>query len=235
MKRVAELLVAAAALAGCVVQPAGRTAVASQGVWTGEVWTWDQEASTVTLLQDGRLVRVKVTPDQIVGLRRSQVATVRGELAGATEIQTTIVATPTTYARRGAPDLAEATGTVKAVDPAGRLAIDSPRGPLEVWTAMPGSRTFRAGDRVRVWMSVQPLERVVSAGPAPAGPAPEPAIPVPAEPGDYAAVIGMVTAVAPSAVTVQSPRGPITVSVPGPARYRVADFVEVRTSVHPVR
>jgi hypothetical protein len=100
-----------------------------------------------------------------------------------------------------------------------------------VWLAEQGSRPYQDGQQVLVRVRVQPLA-VVPTSEARPGPAPTPA--VGAEPGDYAVVQGRVTAVdAGGRLTVESPRGPVTVWLPGTARYRVGDWVEVQTSVHP--
>jgi hypothetical protein len=133
---------------------------------------------------------------------------------------------------RGAPAQAELRGAVEATDPAGVVTVSAPPGALRVWLAEPGSRPYQEGQQVLVRVHVQPLD-IVPARDAPSGPsAPVPA--VGAEPGDYAVVQGRVTAVdAVGRLTVESPRGPVTVWLPGAARYQVGEWVEVRTSVHP--
>src|SRR4051812_16013146 len=60
-------------------QPTGPPAAGP--AYTGEVWTWDEQDSTVTLRRGAENIRVKVTPDQLRGLELHQKATVRGELA----------------------------------------------------------------------------------------------------------------------------------------------------------
>ncbi|OLC32252.1 MAG: hypothetical protein AUH81_16555 [Candidatus Rokubacteria bacterium 13_1_40CM_4_69_5] len=225
-------LLVAAILAGCAAQqPPAPGPSAAQNTYTGEVWTWDEQASTVTLRQGARTVRVKVTPEQLVGLRLYQIVTVRGEPAPA-EIER-VTLPPGTFVPRGAADEAEATGTVDAIDPAGTVSITSPRGPVAVWVS--GSTPFRAGEAVRVRIHVQPLE-LVPAKQGEAAKTPEIAASVATEPGDYAVVRGPIKAVDPAGrLTVESPRGPITVWVPDTQRYHVGDAVEVRTSVHPSR
>ncbi|MGH7390841.1 MAG: hypothetical protein ACREM3_15505 [Candidatus Rokuibacteriota bacterium] len=219
----------------------GAPAAASSGVaagpstFTGEVWLWDEQANTVTLRQAGRTIRVKVTPDQIAGLRLNQVATVRGELAPA-EIET-IAIPPDTLVPRGDADQVELVGAVRGFDPAGKVAVASPRGPLTLWIAQPGGTPFQSGDRVHVRMRVQPFDVVAGrpGQPPRAGDA-EPAASVGSEPGEYAVVRGPITAVTPDGrLTLESPRGPVTIAVPNAARYRVGDTVEARTSVHPMR
>ena len=92
---------------------------------------------------------------------------------------------------------------------------------------------------MRVRMRDQPLDVVLITPGEPAVVATAPATIDPAvsprtEPGDYAVVIGRVLAVDPSGrLTVESPRGPVTVRVPNVTRYKVGDTVELRTSVHP--
>jgi hypothetical protein len=63
----------------------------------------------------------------------------------------------------------------------------------------------------------------------------EPAAPTGSEPGEYAVVRGRVTAVAGDQVTVESSRGPVTVWLPAGVTLRVGDWVDVQTSVHPMR
>src|SRR5687768_4480585 len=71
MKRVAAAALTASLLAaGCATQSASR---APGTTFTGEVWTWDENESTVTLRDGMEQVRVKVTPDQIRGLRLHQI------------------------------------------------------------------------------------------------------------------------------------------------------------------
>ncbi|HSE92559.1 MAG TPA: hypothetical protein VLF19_04580 [Methylomirabilota bacterium] len=208
---------------------------AAPSTFTGEVWVWDEQASTVTLRQATRTIRVKVTPDQLAGLRLYQVATIRGELAPA-EIETVAVP-PGALVPRGDADQVEILGTVRGFDPVGKVAVASPQGPLTLWIAQPGDAPFRSGDRVTVRMRVQPFD----VAPAHPGQPPrardaEPAASIGSEPGEYAAVKGRVTAIAPDGrLTLESPRGPITVAVPNVARYRVGDTVEAHTSVHLAR
>lgn len=223
----------AAGLAGCAAQqPAAPQPAAAQNTYTGEVWTWDEQANTVTLRQGTQTVRVKVTLDQLVGLRLYQTATVCGEPAAA-EIER-ITQPAGSLVPRGPAEDVELTGTVDRVDPAGTVSITSPRGPVTVWVATPGSTPFRAGDQVRVRVHVQPLELVAGKGGQP--PAPDVAASVATEPGEYAVVRGPITASDPAGrLTVQSPRGPVTVWVQNGDRYPTGNSVEVRTSVHQVR
>jgi hypothetical protein len=201
---------------------------------TGEVWTWDEQLNTITLNQNGQIVRVKVTPDQFIGLQLHRRATIRGELAGPAELPVTTLPVGAIVPKGAAEDV-EARGAVSAVDPSGKITVTTDRGPVQVWVATPGT-SFKTGDHVRVKVHVQPMEvrPGAAAAPAPAAAIPEPAASIPSDPGDYAVVRGQVLATDPSGrITVSSPRGPIQVMVAAADRYRVADVVEVRTSVHP--
>jgi hypothetical protein len=228
MKTCTIALLVILALAGC----ASTTAPPGTTTFTGEVWNWDKQANTVTLRRSGgETVRVKVTPDQFIGLQLYQNATIRGTLAGPAEIPTVQVPLGN-LVPRGPADELEVTGKVAKVDPAGKAAIDSQKGPVEVWVATP-TTAVRAGEDVRVKMHVQALQPVpLRAGdPPPAAQAP-PTAAVGPQPGDYATVRGTITAVDPAGrLTIESPRGPIQVWVPNAGRYKVNEFVEVRTAV----
>lgn len=230
MKTLTTALLVVLALAGCATERAA--SAPGTTAFTGEVWTWDQQANTVTLRQSGgQTIRVKVTPDQFIGLRLNQIATIRGELAGPAEIPTVQVPLGN-LVPKGPADELEVTGKVSSVDPGGKAAIDSARGPVEVWVATPAT-ALRPGEEVRVKMHVQALQ------PVPARPGDPPAAalapPTPAvgpQPGDYATVRGPVKAIDPSGrLTIDSPRGPIQVWVPKADRYTINEYVEVRTSV----
>ncbi len=223
-------------LAGCAPQRApgprqdaavGAAPVAS---YSGEVWLWDTQTNVVTLRQGESLVRVKVSPDQLIGLRINQPATVRGQLAGPAEIEQT-QQPPGVLMARGPADESELTGTVAALDPAGKAAINSPRGPVEVWVATPVTM-LKPGQPVRIRMQVQPLQVTPASPGVPASAPPAPAAAVGSEPGDYSTVRGQIRAVDPGGrLVVDSPRGPIQVWVPRVDRYVVGEFVEVRTAV----
>jgi hypothetical protein len=219
-------------LAGCATPRAATTPTRPTATtFTGEVWTWDQPAGTITLRQSGgQIIRVKAPPDQFDGLRLHQTVTIQGELAGPAEIER-VMLPPGTLVPRGQADEMEVTGTIARVDPAGKAAINSARGPVEVWVAMP-TTALRPGEEVRVRMQVQPLQ-VQRASPGEVPPAmPPPAPAIGDQPGDYATVRGPLRAVDPAGrLTVDSPRGPIQVLVPRPDRYAVGEFVEVRTAV----
>lgn len=222
-------------LAGCATQGAPRAQTAAGETFTGEVWTWDERQSIVTLRQGAETVRVKVTPDQIASLRLHQTATVRGELAPPSQLNLVLPAEPMTPVPRGAPEESELTGAVSMVDSAGRLSIASPRGTLNVWGAEGLDRRYKLGQNVRVKVMVQPVDMVPTRdrpGATPGAPAAQPG----REPGDYATVTGRIIAVnAGGGLVVESPTGPIQVYVGDAGRYRVSDTVQVRTSVHPVQ
>ena len=118
-------------------QPAGTA-------YTGDVWTWDEQESTVTLRRGTEDIRVKVTPDQIRGLELHQRATVRGELAPPMEIARVVTpAMPVRAVPRGAVDQQTVNGVVTAADPRGRLSIQSDKGPLHVWAASGAEQRFQ--------------------------------------------------------------------------------------------
>jgi hypothetical protein len=231
MSTPARSLLVALMLTGCAAAPLAPSPPApGQQTFTGEVWTWDEQASTVTLRQGERILRVKVAPEALGGLQLHRVVTVLGEVAPAAIEQVLLPAGH--LVPRGAADQAELRGAVAAIDPAGAVTVSAPPGALRVWLAEPGSRPYQNGQEVLVRMRVQALEVVPARegqpGPSPPSPAEGP------EPGDYAVVQGRVTEVdAVGRLTVESPRGPVTVWLPGGSRYRVGGWVEVRTSVHP--
>ena len=220
-------------VAGCASQGTPRAQATGES-FTGEVWTWDQRQSIVTLRQGEQTVRVKVTPDQLAGLRLHQTATVRGELAPPAELNLVVPAEPMTAVPRGATDESELTGAVSMVDSVGRLSINSPRGPVHVWGASGLEQRYKLGQNVRVKVAVQAVDMVPTGG-RPASVPEDPAAKPGSEPGDYATVTGRIIGVnAGGALVVESPTGPIQVYVADTGRYRVSDTVQVRTSVHPV-
>lgn len=203
-------------------------------VFTGEVWTWDEQESTVTLRRDTGDIRVKVTPDQIRGLQLHQMATVRGELAPPLEITRIITpAMPVTAIPRGPVDEHVVNGTVTAADPRGRLSIQSERGPLHIWAASGADQRFQPGAKVRVEIAVQPVDMVPAGAPArPAsGPTASPSAPS-SQPGDYAVVTGRIIGVDKAGtLVVESPTGPVQVWVPDGTKYRLEQPVQIRTHV----
>jgi hypothetical protein len=222
--------------AGCAAKASPPTAAAQAApsaptAFTGEVWTWDEQTSTVTLRQGTQTVRVKVTPDQLAGLRLHETARVQGQLAPPADVVT--MTGPAALVAQGPVDEQQVQGKVTAIDPAGTMHIDTSRGPVTVWTPERGTSAFKPGDDVKVTMRVQALQPAA----APAGqPATEPAASAPSEPGEYAVVRGPITASSPGGqITVQSPRGPVQVWVPDANRYRTGQYAEVRTVVQAAR
>jgi hypothetical protein len=228
------IFVAAALTAGC----ATTAMVPGATAFSGEVWTWDEQDNTVTLRQGARDIRVQVTPDQLIGLQLHSNRTIYGTLAPPKALPVVIVEGPSTVIPRGAADEMQVVGTIAAIDPAGKLVVNTPQGPVQVWRAANGL-PFNTGSNVRVHMRVQPLDVVLiqpgtTVASAPAPTALDPSASPRTEPGDYAIIMGRVLAVDPAgSITVESARGPVTVRVPNPGRYRVNDTVEVKTSVHP--
>ncbi len=153
-------------------------------------------------------------------------------LAGPAEIQT-FLTPPVPLMASGVADEIEANGTAASIDPAGKITIETERGPVEVWVAQPTAPIVKVGERVRVKMRVQGMI------PAPPGYASTPLAQEPAasptsEPGEYSVVRGRLLAVDPSGrLTIESPRGPITILVPATTNYQLGNTVEVHTSVHP--
>ena len=217
-------------LFGC----ASRTAPAAQAsteTFTGEVWTWDERENTVTLRRGAQDIRVKTTPDQIKGLQLHQTATIRGTLAQPAELPTTVAAPVSmTAVPRGPIERQTVNGTVTAVDPSGRLSIESQRGPLHVWAASGADRRFKPGDRVQVTMTAQAVEMVRASSGAPTA-AVDPSASTSSQPGDSAVVTGRVIGVDRGLLVVESPSGPIQVWVGDMPRYGVSQPVQVRTIV----
>lgn len=229
----------ATTVTGCATAPPDQAAGRGTA-YRGEVWTWDEREQTVTLRQGTETFRVRITPDQFKRLQLHETATVYGERLGPADIPVTMIPTPPmTIVPRGAIDQSEITGTVTGVDPNGVVTVDSARGTLRVWTATPGEARFASGAPVRVRISVQPVDmvprgRVLANAPEPAPS--EPAASVPSEAGDYATLTGRLVAVdRTGALTVESPRGPVTVWVPDVSRYESGRTVQVRTSIHPAQ
>jgi hypothetical protein len=231
MRTPARSLLLAVVLTGCAAgPPAASQPLPGQQAFTGEVWTWDEQAGTVTLRQGTKTVRVQIAPEDLRGLRLHEVVTVYGVVAPGTIEQ--VLLPPGRLVPRGPVDRAEMPGVVEAIDPGGTVAVKAAPGTLRLWLAEPGTRPYQDAQRVLVRVGVQPLEIVPTKKGEPAPPAPAPE--VGKEPGEYAVVQGRVTEVdGVGSLTIESPRGPVTVWVPGGTRYRVGDWVEVRTSVHP--
>ena len=229
MARLALVSLVLLPLVGCASRtlPAGQ---AAGDTFTGEVWTWDERENTVTLRRGAQDIRVKTTPEQIKGLQLHQIATIRGQAAPPAELPRTITpAVAMTPVPRGPVDQQTVTGTVTAVDPSGRLSIDSERGPLHVWAASGASERFAAGDRVQVVMAVQAVD-MVPAGRAGAS-ATDPSASMSSQPGDSAVVTGRVMGVDRGIIVVESPSGPVQVWVGESPRYQVSQSVQVSTNV----
>jgi hypothetical protein len=217
-------------LTGCASRTT--TAQAPGETFTGQVWNWDERENTVTLLRGAETIRVKTTPDQIRGLRLHDRATIRGTIAPPAELVTTVTpAVAMTPVPRGPVDRQTVTGAVTAVDPSGRLSINSDRGPLHVWVASGANQRFAVGDKVQVTMSAQAVDMVpASGGAAPPTPT-DPAASMSSQPGDSAVVTGRVIGVDRGLLVVESPSGPVQVWVGDAPRYTVKQSVQVRTHV----
>jgi hypothetical protein len=223
-----------ALLAGCA---SSRAAAPGAQTYVGEVWTWDRKDSIVTIMQDGgRLVRVKVDPETMRTLQLHQYTRVTGVPAGPAElVQTTQAAGAYNAVPKGQAEMIEVAGTVSTVDPKGRLAVNSPRGPVHVWVAEAADQRFPKGAPVMVRISVQPVDlmpatTLTTPMPAPVG---MPSASPTSEPGDHAVVTGRIIGITPGMLVVDSPTGPIQVLTADSSRYKIGDAVQVRTSVRP--
>ena len=223
-------------LAGCATSPTTTTttAAAPSGgpqTFTGEVWTWDEPNSTVTLYKSGQIQRVKISPDQMRTLRLHEQARVTGELAPPADLLHVVNAGPMSPVPRGQAETMEVKGTVASADPQGRIAVTSDRGPVHVWAAQGADSRFTKDAPVIVKMTVQPVDMK----PAPAGQsaaATPPAASPSSEPGDHAVITGRIIGVNPGGIlVVESPTGPIQVLVADGAKYKVGEYVEIRTTI----
>ena len=164
-------------------------------------------------------------------LFRSQIATIRGQIAPPAEIPRTITpAVAMTPVPRGLVDQQTVTGTVTAVDPSGRISIDSERGPLHVWAASGANERFAPGDRVQVMISVQAVD-MVPATRVGASASTDPSASMSSQPGDSAVVTGRVMGVDRGMIVVESPSGPIQVWIGESPRYTLSQTVQVHTNV----
>jgi hypothetical protein len=222
-----------ALLGGCASSRPATTA--GTETFTGEVWTWDQSESTVTLFQNGQTVRVKTTPDQMRTLQLHSFARITGTLAPPADVViTTGTSGPVMAVPKGEAEMVESKGVVTAVDPSGRLTVNSERGPIHVWVAPGADRRFKVGQSITLHASVQPVDLVPASAPATPTPAPVggAAASPGSEPGDHAVVNGRITAINPGGVlVVESPSGPIQVITTQSSRYKPGDAVQVRTTV----
>jgi hypothetical protein len=232
MKAFITLVAVLALVAGCATKsPTTTTTQAAGSVFSGEVWTWDERENIVTLRQGTQKVRVQVTPDQMIGLRLHQNATLRGTLAPPAPIAHVATSTgPMTAVPRGSAEQVELTGAVTASGADGRVTIDSPRGPVHVWVATGADQRFTPGTRVRLVTAVQPVD-MVAADRAPRT-SEDPAASLRAQPGDYSIVTGRIIGVQPNGgLIVESPSGPIQLWVADSSKYRLSDSVQLRTSL----
>jgi hypothetical protein len=218
-------------LAGCATTPS----LPGAQTYVGEVQNFNPKNSTVTLRQPDGLVHLKVTPDQLVGLQMGQTARMQGVRIEPANPVVVVPSGPMTPVPKGPADMVELNGTVTAVDPIGRLAVNTTRGPIRIATAADADQRFNTASPVMVRISVQPVDLVPAPGagqaaapvPMPVGDSASPA----SEPGDHAVVTGRVLSVNPAgALVVEAPSGPIQVVVVNPARYRVGESVQVRTT-----
>jgi hypothetical protein len=223
-----------AVLAGCATAPPPATTTAGAQTFAGQVWNWDERESTVTLMQNGQLVRIKTTPDQMRTLQLHSFARITGTPAPPADVVITTGTTgPVTPVPKGPAEIFELRGSVAAVTPDGRLAVTTNRGPIHMWVAPGADQRFKVGEPVIVRASVQPVDLVPAAAattpvPTPVGAAASPS----SEPGDHVVVTGRVMQVDQGGVlVVESPSGPIQVLGADSGRYRVGDAVQVRATV----
>lgn len=230
--RIVTVVGIVALLAGCA---SSRAAAPGTQTYVGEVWNWDRKDSIVTMMQDGgQLVRVKVAPETLNTLQLHQFTRVTGVPAGPADlVHTTQTAGSFNAVPKGQPEMIEVAGTVTTVDPKGRIAINSPRGPVHVWVAEGADQRFTKGAPVTVRISVQPVDLMpattaVAPTPAPVG---MPSASPTSEPGDHAVVTGRIIGITTGMLIVESPTGPIQVLIADSSRYKIGDAVQVRTSV----
>jgi hypothetical protein len=235
MKRVV-LLVTVLLLGSALAVEAQTTVVVGQPTapakYSGLAWTWDSERNIVTLYDSGRTFRVQTTPDQIARLNHHQQTTVTGTLLGPDPIETVLLPTqPMTAVASGPAASAEVAGHIAAIEANGVASIQSARGPLRVWVADGAQSRFAHGKPVKVTINVQPVRMVAVSGTG--GQASGPTLaPPPSIPGDSAVVVGRVLAANPNGtLTIESPRGPLSIWVDNAANFRTGDFVQVHTVV----
>jgi hypothetical protein len=241
MKTVIGLIAVVALLASCSSRAQISPSAAAPGtLYGGEVWTWDERENTVTLYNYGQQFRVRVSPEQLRTLRLHQYALVRGELAPPAPIPHVMLPGQSmTPVARGTAEKIELTGAVTTVDPNGRVSIDSPKGPVHLWVASGADQRFPAGSQTRMIVTLQPVDMVPGSGAQPsASPAADTMATSPSTntAEDYSVVVGRIIGVNPNgAVIIESPSGPIQVFVASPDKYQVSQYVQVRTSLQPVK
>jgi hypothetical protein len=221
-------------LAGCASTPAP---LPGAQTYSGEVRNWNARDNTVTLFQPNvGLVHLKVTPDQLNGLELNRTARVQGVPIKPADPLVLVPTGPMTAVPKAPAEILELNGTVTSVNPTGRLTANTDRGPITIIVASGADQRFRTSAQLLVRMSVQPMDYVAAPG---AGQPAAPASPTPvgtsasptSEPGDHAVSTGRVLSVDPGgALIVEAPSGPIQVVAANPARYRVGDVVQVRTT-----
>jgi hypothetical protein len=230
MRALITVIAVIALVAGCATATPTRTQ-APGTAFSGEVWTWDERENIVTLRQGTQIVRVQVTPDQLIGLQLHQNATLRGQLAPPAPIPHVTSSTgPMVAVPRGSAEQVELSGSTTAAGADGRVSIDSPRGPVQVWVATGADQRFTPGSTVRLITTVQPVDMV------PADRAPrsteDPAASLRTQPGDYSVVTGRIIGVNPNGgLIVESPSGPIQLWVADSSKYRLSDSVQITTSL----
>jgi hypothetical protein len=220
-------------LAGGFMTPAsGQGPSAGLTAHTGEVWVWDERTGVVTLRQSGGgMLRVQMRPEETRRLRHHEIATIYGVLAPPADIERVVTATEAVPF--GTVDYVTAPATVRSVNSDGVMVVDSDRGPLIVLIAKPVDGRYGPGVPVRVETAVQAM-KLVPAGSAPSTAADMDAVAASprTEPGDLVMITGPVLSVeASGTVRIESPRGPIALWLPNAQRFRVGDFVRVRTFV----
>ena len=229
MRTLITFIAVVALVAGCATTTPPTGSQVAGNVFSGEVWTWDERENIVTLRQGTQKIRVQVTPDQLIGLRLHQPATLRGQLAPPAPIaHVTSPAGPMTAVPRGSAEQVELQGSVTAAGADGRVSINSSRGPAHVWVATGADQRFTPGTNVRLMTTVQPVDMV------PADRAPrsteDPAASLRTQPGDYSVVTGRIIGVQPNGgLVVESPSGPIQLWVADSSKYRLSDSVQLRT------
>jgi hypothetical protein len=207
-------------------------ASAAPATYTGEVWTWDSGRSIVTLYDAGRQFRVQVTPDQIARLQLHGYATVTGVLLGPDPIETVLLPPRLMIPVPSGPVATlDVTGRITALEQPGVALIESARGPMRVWLADGAQMRFSVGRPVTVSVRVQPVRMVAVSGEGGVTPGPTLTAPAPV-PGDQSMVTGRILSVSPAgALTIDSPRGPISVWVPDGSNFHAGDVVQVHTTI----
>lgn len=233
------MLVTVLVLVGCAMTVAAQTTVVVgqapvTGTFSGMAWTWDSARSIVTLHDYTKQFRVQTTPDVIARLNHHQWVTVKGTLLGPEPIETVLLPSqPMTAIPNGPAANAEVSGRMSAIDTNGLATIESARGPLRIWVADGAQSRFASGSPVKVIATVQPVRMVAVSGAGGQASGPTVSTPAPIA-GDQAVVVGRILAVNPGGtLSVDSPRGPITVWVPDTASFKIGDFVQVQTVVQP--